>query len=105
MSDSTRTGPLVGKLVEGIQADLADAVEQLQGGLAKMRALEGHTKGVNGLSATLKARGNEVAQIIDVLSGESESVARKMLGTGTKDPITERLNIEHATAVVAARSA
>lgn len=86
MSD-TRTGPLVGKLVEGIQADISDAIEQLEGGLAKIRALEAHTKGVNGLSATLKAKGNEIAQTIDVLRGEAEGVARKMLATAPREPI------------------
>lgn len=90
----TRTGPLVGKLVEGIQADIADAVEQLDGGLRKIRALEAHTKGVNGLSATLKAKGNEIAQIIEVLTGESDGVAKKMIGA-TREPIAERVNADH----------
>lgn len=101
MSETTRTGPLVGKLVEGIQADISDAIEQLQGGLSKIRALESHTKGVNGLSATLKAKGNEVAQIIDVLEGECEGVAKKMLASAPKEPITEHLNADHLAKVKA----
>lgn len=101
MSD-TRTGALVSKLVEGIQADIGDAVEQLQAGLSKLRALESHTKGVNGLSATLKAKGNEIAQIIDVLEGESDGVAKKMLSASPKEQITERVNTEHLTKVVGA---
>lgn len=98
----TRTGPLEGKLVEGIQADIGDAVEQLQAGLSKLRALESHTKGVNGLSATLKAKGNEIAQIIDVLEGEQESVAKKMLSTAPKEQITEKVNADHLAKVVSA---
>lgn len=90
MSD-TRTGPLVAKLVEGIQGDIADAIEGLASGLAKMRALEGHARGVNGLAATLKAKGAEVQLIINVLQSESESVAKKMLGAA-REPITERVD-------------
>lgn len=103
MSD-TRTGPLVGKLVEGIQADIADAVEQLQGGLSKIRALESHTKGVNGLSSTLKAEASKLDQMIATLTDESEGVGRKMLGTG-REPITEKVDPAHLERVTAARAA
>lgn len=99
MTETTRTGPLVGKLVEGIQSDISDAIEQLQGGLSKIRALESHTKGVNGLSATLKGQGNAIAEAIKVLTEESQSVGRKMLASAPKEPITEHVNADHLAKV------
>lgn len=101
-NESTRTGPLVGKLVEGIQADISDAIEQLEGGLAKIRALESHTKGVNGLSGVLKAKGSEIQAAIDTLRGESAGIERKLLGTG-REPINERVDATLAKKVAAAR--
>lgn len=103
MSETTRTGPLIGKLVEGIQADIGEAVEQLQAGLSKIRALEAHTKGVNGLSSTLKAEASKLDQMISTLTDESEAVGRKMLGTG-REPITEKVDAAHLEKVTAARS-
>jgi len=100
----TRTGPLVGKLVEGIQGDIGDAVEQLAAGLAKMRALESHVGGINGLASTLRARSAEVQQVVDVLTAERDTVAKKLL---PKAPVemTERVNAVHLEAVRAAKGA
>lgn len=86
----TRTGPLVAKLVEGVQADLSEAVEGLQKQLNLLRALESETKGVNGLSATLNAKAKALQVIVDDLAQESVAVAKKMLGTGPRPEITER---------------
>lgn len=102
MATDTRTAPLVGKLVEGIQADIKDTVELLTAGLSKMRALEGHVVGVNGLASTLRGKGNEVQQVIEVLNAEAEAVAKKMLGRSNPTP-TVFVNHELVSAVHAAR--
>jgi len=99
---TTRTGLLIDQLITGIQADIADAVEQLEGGLATIRALETHTKGVNGLAAILRSKGVAIEQIIDVLRGEADDVARKMQGT-PREPIIESVNIAHLERVTAVR--
>lgn len=106
MNDSihtTRTGPLISQLITGVQADIGDAVEQLEGGLATIRALEAVTKGVNGLASTLRSKGSEIEQIIDVLRNESEGVSKKMLGT-SREPMTEQLDADHLQRVRAARA-
>jgi len=99
-----RTGSLVNQLISGIQADIADAIQQLEGSLATIRALEAHAKGVNGLASTLKSKGSEIEQIIDVLRSEAHGVARKMLGT-PREPIIERVDVAHLDRVAAARKA
>jgi hypothetical protein len=91
---TTRTGLLIEQLITGIQADIAEAVEQLEGGLATIRALETHTKGVNGLASVLRSKGIAIEQIIDVLRGEADDVARKMQGT-PREPIVENVNVAH----------
>jgi hypothetical protein len=100
----TRTGPLVGKLVEGIQADIGDAVELLAAGLAKMRDLEVHVGGLNGIASRLRARSSDVQQVVDALRVERDEVAKKLL---PKPPveITERVNAVHLEAVRAAKGA
>jgi hypothetical protein len=100
---TTRTGPLISQLITGVQADIGEAVEQLEGGLATIRALEAVTKGVNGLASTLRSKGNEIEQIIDVLRNESDGVPKKMLGTPL-EPITEQVDADHRERVRAARA-
>ena len=102
LSATTRTGPLINQLIMGIQADIADAVEQLEAGLAMIRALEAHAKGVNGLASILKSKGNEVEHIIDVLSNEADEVARKMLGASW-EPIMEHVDAAHLERVAESR--
>ena len=101
---TTRTGALMNQLITGIQADIADAVEQLEGSLATIRALEAQTKGVNGLASTLKSKGSEVEHIIEVLRSEAHGVAKKMLGT-SREPIIERVDVKHLERVAQARKA
>lgn len=103
MSD-TRTGPLVQKLVDGVQEDMEEAIGHLEKGLAVIRALEGHTKGVNGLSAFLKAKGTALEQVISDTREESEAVARKMLGAGAPE-IVQTVNGEKVAEVAAAKAA
>lgn len=106
MTDSTpttRTGPLMRQLVSGVQADIGEAVEQLEKGLAGIRSLESVTKGVNGLASTLKSKGNEIEQIIDVLRAESESIPKKLLGAHC-EPMTEQVDMSHLERVRAARA-
>ena len=78
MADN-RTGPAVQKVVDAVQEDIGEVVDLLTRGLEKMRDLEGHARGINGLASTLKGKGNEVEQVIAVLREESERVAAKML--------------------------
>jgi hypothetical protein len=78
MADN-RTGPAVQKVVDAVQEDIGEVVDLLSRGLAKMRDLESHARGINGLASTLKGKGNEVEQVIAVLGEESERVAAKML--------------------------
>jgi hypothetical protein len=99
---TTRTGPLIDELITGIQADIADAVERLEGGLATIRALETHTKGVNGLASTLRSKGIAIEQIVEVLRDEADAVARKMLGT-PRESITEHVDVEHLERVAEVR--
>lgn len=101
-SQTTKTGVLIEQLITGIQADIAQAVEQLEEGLSTIRALEGHTKCVNGLASTLKAKGVAIEQIIAVLRSESDDVARKMRGT-PRVPISVNVNVSHLDRVVAVR--
>jgi hypothetical protein len=91
MADN-RTGPAVQKVVEAVQEDLGDAINLLQRGLDRMRELEGHAKGINGLASTLKAKSTEVELVISVLREESEGVAKKML-TEPREPI--RQSVDH----------
>lgn len=100
---STRTGPLIAQFITGVQADIADAVEQLEKGLATIGALEAVTKGVNGLASTLRSKGSEIEQVIEVLRNESDSVSKKMQGTSW-EPMTEQLDADHLKRVRAARA-
>lgn len=74
-----RTGPAVQKVVEAIGEDISEIVDLLQRGLEKMRDLETHSKGINGLAGLLKAKGSEIELVIGILREESLSVAKKML--------------------------
>lgn len=100
----TRTGPLVQKLVDGLQEDMEEAVGHLDRGLTMLRALEGETKGVNGLSAFLKAQAQQLDKMISDTREEAEAVAKKMLGTG-KPEIVERVNQEKVAELHAAKEA
>jgi len=99
----TRTEPLIQKLVDGLQEDMEEAVGHLERGLAVIDQLQEHTRGVNGLSAFLKAKSGELTKIISDARGESDAVAKKMLGK-SRPEITERVNAEKAAEVAAARS-
>ena len=103
-ADQTRTGPLVAQLVEGVQADIGDVVDALRAALGKVRALEAHAKGINGLAGTLRAEAQKIDHAISALTEESASVAKKLLGTG-REPVAERVDSEHLERVKAAREA
>lgn len=91
MAAEIRTAPQVQKLVDAIKDDIAEAVEHLQRGSEVVRKLEGATKGVNGLSAFLKAQGNTLVKMVEDMASEAADVERKMLGTG-KEPIVSTVN-------------
>lgn len=91
MSD-TRTGPLVHKLVDALKDDISEVVGYLQKGREQMRLLEGETKGVNGMSAFLKSKGNELDKMIGDLTEEAEGAEKKMLGS----PIVITTNVDKA---------
>lgn len=99
-----RTGPVLADLVEAVQLDIGDAVDQLEGALARVRELESQTAGVNGLQSRLRAEGSKLQQVIETLRGESVGIERKLLGTG-REPITEKVDHEHAKRVAAAKVA
>lgn len=106
MSETTHTGPAAAKLVSAVQEDLGEIADLLGRALEKIRAVELAGKGVNGLPATLKAKGNEVEQTIKVLTEEHARIAKKML----HDPkraveIHEHVDSALAANVAAARSA
>lgn len=101
MSD-TRTGPAVQKLVDFIQEDLSEAAGHLQQGLDMVRALEGETRGVNGLSAFLKSQGNALEKMVSDMAEEAQSVAKKMLGSNRTEVVTV-VNPELAEEVATAK--
>ena len=101
-ADTTRTGPLVKKLSDGIREDLEEAVAYFQRGLDLMRALEGETKGVNGLSSILKAKGDAVAMVITGLEEEAAGVEKKLLGTSRA--IKQRVDAKKIAVVAAAKA-
>ena len=80
------------KLVAGLQEDLQEIVESLRRGRDLARALEVDAKGVNGLSAFLKSKGNELDNIVSGLEDEAKAVERKMLVQSTTDPIKVTVN-------------
>lgn len=98
---STRTGPQVKKLVEAIQEDLGEAREVLAKGREILGALEPDVRGVNGLSSSVRAWGQQVDKLLSDLEEEAEAVAKKMLGGGPK--ITQHVDTEHAKRVEEAR--
>lgn len=91
------------KVVGAVQEDVAEIVDDLQRALDKMRELEGHAKGINGLASILKGKGNEVEQVIAVLKEESERVAAKMLAE-PRSPIRESVDEEKVEQVRKARA-
>lgn len=99
----TRTGPTVKKLVGDIQADLADVVEKIKAARAMLSELEGETKGVNGLSSILRAKGGELDKMTDDLKEESEAVHKKLLGSGPE--IVQSVNPDQAAKAVTAKGA
>lgn len=100
----TRTGPLVQKLVDGLREDMAEAIEHLTRGLATLRALEGETKGVNGLASLLRSKGNELETVIGALEEERDAVPAKMLGGGRPE-IVQTVDTEKLAQVRAAKEA
>lgn len=52
----------------------------------------------------MRAQATRLDEAIKALTEESASVAKKLLGTG-REPITERVDAEHAERVKAARDA
>ena len=101
---STRTGPAVQKLVDGLQEDITEAVGYLAKGLELIRALQGETRGVNGLSPLLTGKGNELDNIIDGLTSECLEIEKKLLGTGRPE-IVQKVDADLTEAVKAARGA
>jgi hypothetical protein len=101
----THTGPAAQKLVDAVQEDLGEIVDLLDRALVKIRAVEVAGKGVNGLAATMKAKGGEIGLTIDVLKGEAESVAKKMLHDPRKTPaIVQMVDESKVADVIAAKS-
>lgn len=103
MATDNRTGPAVQKLVEAVQEDVSEALDLMQRGLDKIRVLEGQSKGINGLSGTLKAKGDEVALAITVIREEAEAVGKKMLREPKAPVIHQHVDKERAAAVAAAK--
>lgn len=97
----SRTGSAVAKVVDAVQDDLTEITDLLSRCLVKMRELESHARGINGLGSTLKSKGNEVEQIVTVLRDESIRVAAKMLAE--PKPIVTIVNEQHAADVRRAR--
>jgi len=102
MSD-TRTGPLVGKLSSAVQEDISEIVGHLLKAREQMGELEGQTKGINGLSAFLKAQGTALDKMMGDLEDEAADVEKKLLG-GARVEITHQVNAEHAERVKAAKA-
>ncbi len=100
MSD-TRAGPQVQKLVDAIKEDIGEIVGHLTRAEETMQDLEVAAKGVNGLSAFLKAQRNAVLKMVGDLNAEGADVERKMLPS--KEPITSSVNEKLAAEVRAAK--
>ena len=104
MAADTRTGPLVKRLVEGVQEDLTEIAQQVAEVRDRLVRLEGETKGINGLAASCRAWGQLLAKMHGDVEAEVEAVEKKMLGAAQeKEKIHEVVNIEHAESVRAAR--
>lgn len=99
----TRTGPLVGKLVVGVQEDLGEVVGYLQKARESIGQLEGQTKGINGLSSFLKAQGTALDKMMADFGDEATAVEKKLLGS--KVEITHTVDESHAARVKAAKEA
>lgn len=99
-----RTGAAVGALVEAVQSDIGDGVADIRRGLDKLRALEAHARGINGLASTLRAKCKEVETAVDVLEEEAESVARKMMGEPKRE-ITESVDADRVRVLAELRKA
>jgi len=102
MSD-TRTGPLVQKLVDALQEDIGEVIGFLRKGRDQMKLLEAETKGVNGTSAFLKSKGNELDKMIEDLEDEAQAAEKKMLGTPLV--ITSTVDKTHVERVARAKAA
>jgi len=101
MSD-TRTGPLVGKLAAAVQEDISEIVGHLLKAREQMGHLEGQTKGINGLSAFLKAQGLALDKMMADLGDEASDVEKKLLGSRVE--IVHRVDNDHAKAVASAKA-
>ena len=74
-----RSAPLMARAVEVLADDFHHAADLLDEALAVIRELEPVARGINGISATLRAKGNEVETLIKVLRDEAHGLPRKML--------------------------
>jgi len=98
----TRAGPIVIKLVAGLQEDIQEIADLLSKARDLAKALEEVSKGVNGLSGFLKAKGNELENIVTGLREESANVERKMLGTRVE--ASTKVDHAHVERVTKARA-
>lgn len=99
----TRTGPLVGKLASAVQEDIGEIVGHILKAREQMGQLEGQTKGINGLSAFLKAQGHALDKMMADLEDEALAVEKKLMGS--KVEITHKVDDAHADRVKAAKEA
>ena len=81
-----RTEAAVGKLVEGVQADLTELIDLISRAKDVAEALIDPTKGINGLSGFLRGQSTLLGEMIKNVEDESRAVHKKMLGT---DPLPE----------------
>jgi hypothetical protein len=78
----TRTGIRVRQLVDDVKADLSDIESVLREARQRAALLEEDARGINGLSASCRGWGQQIAKMLADLEDERAEVERKMLGTG-----------------------
>jgi ribosomal protein L20 len=93
----------VGKLVSAVQEDISEIQQNLDKAREHMGQLEGQTKGINGLSAFLRAQGLALDKMVSDLKDEAVAVEKKMLGNPVE--ITHHTDEAHAARVKAAKGA
>lgn len=102
MATNVRTGEAVAKLVDAIKEDFKRVTAHLREARALIGELESDAKGINGLSAFLKAQGNTLDKMADDLDAEAIAVEKKMVAPMAKEPVTI-IHGEHAEKVRAAK--
>lgn len=85
---SVRSASLLARAVEALQDDLNHAADLLEDGLEVLRDLEPVVRGLNGISAIVRAKGNETENLVRVLREEATSLPKK-LAPPTRDPEPE----------------